>query len=1023
MKIKKVPLFTQNIPHFTRCNIPFNQLLSELNLSSFILRARKKQGQAFSQIPVYTGSNYYIISGGSMKKFINFAMSIFIMLAICLPAFGIDVKGIVRDDHTDEPLIGVNVYVENSSIGSATDKDGYFKLTYESETEFNLVFNFIGYKGVTISIDPAVEISLLEIAMSEDIFESETIVITGIASRTSKDVAEVAVSRVTAAHYTEATSYQAVNQLIAGKVAGVQMKPSSGNVGSGFRFHVRAGGGLNGNEQPIIYIDGVRMDNAEVLGYETGGQGISLLSDINPEDIENIEILKGPAGAAMYGANGSNGVVLITTKKGRIIQGDAAKPLAIDYKYIQGLNTQSYEYNKDDFGSYKAVNKTFRDGAVEQHTLSGSGGNAYVKYFASFDQRFEEGIQRNNHMDRKSVRTNIVAFPSERISLKFNGSYSFSELSRPQNDDNIRGYLGNTILAPGGTDTYIFSDSISIEGIKDQHRNSRFLGSTQLTWEPINKLEANVSVGVDNSNWRQDQTHPQNLYYSTVTDGQRSIFIRENQQFTYDANLRYSYSILSGMEATSIIGTQVFDRHAYTSFLESEEFATELITDIGAGSKFKDKGESKLHTRDAGLFTENTFSFVNQYYMTLALRRDYASSIGKKAPNIFYPKASFAVRLDRYDFFPKMFNLMKLRMAYGESGQLPGSRNSEPLLWEAATGGYGAGAVISEIGNPELEPERIKEIELGFETELFSDYSAEFTYYKMDAENSIVFREESPSTGLTASGVPYNIGALDGWGIESMLQATPIRTRNFQLGFSAIYNYQTNEVTDLGDVQPIYGDYGINVIKEGLSKHEFFDQKVKGALFDNDGNYDGVDVTDERESLGNPIPNHTGSFTMNFRFLKNFKFYLLSDWATGHSIYNFTKRYAVIFGNCPERDKYEQQMEDNEVGTDAYIKAAHNYAKLSSSYRSGFIEKADYFKLRELSLSYSFKDLLSRFPSHYMVQDMLVGFSARNIFTATKYSGADVEINVDGSRSNSRGVDFFTLQNPRVYTFWLKLAI
>ncbi len=958
-----------------------------------------------------------------MQKLIYFLAGIFFILFNVLTAFGADIKGLVRDSRTEEPLVGVNVYIAESSVGTTTDTDGYFSLSYQAKGDFILEFSFVGYKTVALDLSPSDDLGRLKVELVEDIFESETIVITGIASRTSKDVAEVAVARVSAANYTEATSYQSVNQLIAGKVAGVQMKPSSGNVGSGFRFNVRAGGGLNGNEQPIIYIDGIRMDNSEVMGYNVGGQGISTLSDINPEDIENIEILKGPAGAAMYGANGSNGVVLITTKKGKIIPGAVSKSLAIDYKYIQGINSQAYEYTKDDYGSYKSINRTFREGVLNQHTLSASGGNAYVKYFASFDQRFEEGIQRNNYMDRKSVRTNISAFPNEKVSLAFSGAYSFSELSRPNNDDNIQGYLGNTILAPGGTATYIFTDSASIEGIKDLHRNNRFLGSALLTWTPLQKLEANFRVGLDNSNWRNDQTHPQNLPYSTVTDGERSIFNRENNQFTYDVNLRYKYNILPSLQATSIIGTQIFDRHVYTNFLQSEEFATELITDIGAGSKFKQKGESKLHQRDAGIFTENTFSYQNQYFMTLSLRRDYASSIGKKAPNVLYPKASFALRLDRYGFFPKMFNLMKLRMAYGESGQLPGSRDGEPLLWEAATGGYGAGAVISQIGNAELEPERIKEIELGFETELFQNYSAEFTYYKMNAENSIVFREESPSTGLTASGVPYNLGQVDGWGIESLVRATPLRSRNYKLDLSFIWNYQTNEVTDLGDVQPIYGDYGINVIKEGLPKHEFYDRKVIGALFDDNGEYAGVDVTDERESLGNPIPNHTGSFGINFQFLKNFKFYALSDWAMGHSIYNFTKRYSVIFGNNPERDKYEQQMEDNDPGSDAYIKAAHNYAKLSSSYRSGFIEKADYFKIRELSLSYSFKDILGSISTYDYMQDVIMGVSARNVFTKTKYSGADVEINVDGARSNSRGVDFFTLQSPRVYTFWLRVSL
>ncbi len=972
------------------------------------------------------------------KKFV-LTIGLFLVFLLTLPVFSVDIKGLVTDQKTGEPLSGANVFIQDTNIGTTTDRDGYFSLYYDAEGNFNLIFNYVGYKALTLTLNSQDKLSALAIKMKEDIFRSEEIVTTGIASRTSKDIAEVSVSRVAAESYTDATSYQDLSQLVAGKVSGIQIKPSSGNVGGGFSFYVRSGGGLNGNEQPLIFIDGVRIDNSEVVGYGTGGQGMSALADLNPDDIENIEILKGPAGAATYGANGSNGVVLITTKRGRIVPSKDGKGngIAINYRYLSGWNEQSYEYGKNEFLSYKDANNIFRTGPITQNTISATGGTSYLKYFASFDKRNEDGILVGNYLNRNSVRMNINAFPNEKISLRLSGSYSITEMSRPWNDNNIYGYLGNTLLWPN---SYGYTDSASIVALQDRNDINRFIGSANITYTPIKNLDANFAIGVDNSNWRQDQLFPADKPYLLLSNGRRSIYNRQNRQFTYDFNVRYKYNVMPDLMASSMFGTQIFERKNTTSNLTAEGFDTELITDINAGAEFKDKDESKFHGKDAGIFFEQTFSYINQYYLTLGVRKDYASTIGDKAPSIIYPKASFALRLDKYDFIPSFFNLFKTRVAYGESGVLPGSRDGIPFLWRAQPSGYGAGAVLSAIGNGKIEPERIKEIELGFETEFFTNYSAEFTYYRQYAVNSIVGQNESPSTGLTASSIPFNIGGMESSGWESRLQAVPIRSRDYELNMSFIWNYQENKVTDMGGAQPIYS-WDVNVIKEDLPKHEFYTWKVEGAEFDANGNYTGPKISDDRVSFGNPIPNHTGSFSLNFRFLKNFKFYALLDWALGHKVFNYTKQFPTRLGNNPEFNKLANQLDvagntsvgwfaevDTNItrlapGSAEYKAAAEKYAKMDWRYDGNYIQDADYLKIREISLSYSFKDILAKYPSYQLVDDVILGISARNLVTFTKYDGADVEVNVGGSRSGARGIDFLTLQNPTVYNFWLRLAL
>jgi len=309
-------------------------------------------------------------------------------------------------------------------------------------------------------------------------------------------------------------------------------------------------------------------------------------------------------------------------------------------------------------------------------------------------------------------------------------------------------------------------------------------------------------------------------------------------------------------------------------------------------------------------------------------------------------------------------------------------------------------------------------------------FSIELTYYRQTASKSIVGFNNPPSTGLTASSVPFNIGEIEGSGFESYLQANLLKGEDFGLDLGLIWNYQKNEVKDLGGAQPIYDGFSNNVIKEGLPKHEFYREVVLGAKFDGTGKYTGVDVETDRTALGNPIPSHTGSFNVNFKFFKNFNLYALLDWALDRKMLNSTELFGARFGNSTRRNKLAAQIGRGTyegitafaVGTPEYTAAANAYAKTDGNYNANYIEDAKFIKLREVSISYSFKDILPSLNQTY-VKDLIIGLSGRNLWTSTPYTGADVELNSNGGRSLTRGWDFLTLMNPKVYTFWMRLAL
>jgi TonB-dependent SusC/RagA subfamily outer membrane receptor len=973
----------------------------------------------------------------------------FALIAAASPFTG-SITGKVVDKKTGEPLPGANVVVVGTSAGAATGVDGAFTISNLQPRTYTVVVSFVGYRSQTVDVRVVEgEPASISVSMREDVLNMEEVVVTGIASRTSKEVAEVAGSRVGVSNLTATNSYQTVTQLLAGKAAGVNLAASSGNVGSGFRFNVRSGGGLKGDEQPVIYIDGVRVDNDQIVGFGVGGQGMSALNTLNPEEIENIEFLKGPAAASSYGTSGSNGVVLVTTKRGKLRAGSSSG-IAIDYKFIGGANKQNFEYSTSDFVSAVDANRLFRSGGLQQHTLSATGGSERLKYFTLFDYRDEDGILRNNFLDRKNMRANIDAFPNDKLAVHVSAGYTLSNIARPNNDNNILGYLGNTLLRPT---SYLFTDSIAVEHIFDETRTNRFIGSVGADYTPFKGLTGRFIVGLDDDTRRQDQTFPVNYRYQGVSQldqGTRRIFNRHVSNYTYTMDGRYEYSLLSSrLKGTAIVGAQLLNRRTQTSQIDRFNFNTELITNIGAGAQLASADEGFENRREAGLFTEHSFSYLDQYYFTFGIRRDYASVIGREAPSINYPKASLAVRLDRYGFFPNVFSLMKVRAAYGESGILPDLLDGIALLWRAESGGPGVGATLNAIGNDAIKPERGKEIELGFEAEVFQNYGIEFTYYRQKFDDSIIGFRNSPSTGKIASPLPFNIGKIEGSGVETLVRANPINSRNFGLDMTLIANYQKNEVIDLGGAQPIFDGFDINVITEGLRKHEFFSRVVTGVVYATSTDpaqqfYSSAALTTDRVALGNPIPSHTGSFSMNIRFLKNFNVYALADWQTDLSLFNFTEVFSRRFGNDPEFNRLATELGlagTNRAagvasfstpvagvtpltpGTAEYQAAAEKFARLDHRVNANFVEEADFLKLREVSVSYNFSDLLPKFFAGSYVNNVVLGFSARNLWTTTKYSGADVEVNHNGARSLTRGNDFLTLQQGKTYNFFVNFGL
>lgn len=973
-----------------------------------------------------------------MKRILLFLLILMISTSLVNGQATFKIRGKVTDQ-LGEPLIGASVIIRTAGLGAATDLDGNYTfdvpMSQANGQQAELSASFINYKKsverITLNGNEIIQNFVLE----EDVFQNEEIVVTGIASKTSKSVAEVSVARINAADLQSINSYNGLSQIVAGKVSGVQLTNSSGNVGGGWRFNVRGGGGLNGTGQPTIYIDGVRVENTEI-GLAAGGQLNNTLSGLNANDVDKIEFLKGPAAAAMYGTNGANGVVLITTKTGKLSQ-SIKKGLSVEYKFNYGYNEQQRKYDPAVYVTADTANNNLRKGPIRENFVNVVGGNQEIRYYASLENRIEDGVLATNRQERTSTRINLVANPYNNLNIKLNAYYNVNKVLRPNNDNSIYGWLGNLLLRfkPFTWTSRGMLDQAYLEGNTNQ-----FIGSLSASYTPIEDLELNATVGIDNMNYRENRFYPIG-YNALVGTGQKTLYYRRNTNQNMEFNAAYSYGF-DDFKFRSVIGAQFFNRYLQGSNTTVERFNSTLITDLGSGGTVTLWAEQFLHGREGGLFTEHSISYQDQYFLTLGIRKDYATAIGDNAPSITYPKASFAVRLDKYDFLPSFVSLLKLRAAYGEGGVLPGSTAGIPLLWNAQVGGYGAGAAIAVIGNDQIEPERVKELEFGFDTELMNRLSLEFTYYNTVAEKSIVNRVLAGSTGKlqvsTASlAQPYNLGKVSGSGFETLLQYSPIRGVDYNLDFSLIWNYQTNKIDDLGGTGDIIAAPNAHAV--GYSKSRFYDYvPVKPIYSATTGKYTGAELSAQRVDLGSPIPDHSGSLTFNFKFLKNFNLYAFGEWGLNVKINNGSKQFASRLGGVAEVNKYRALLGLTAAypgaapadvvaltpGTDDYKRAAEEYMKMDGLYAANFMEDASYFIIREVSLSYDFSDFFNELAISSYIKSLAAGVSVRNLATFSKYKDGDPGANFSGAAQNLViGQEFLTLPTPRTINFWFRLGL
>lgn len=972
------------------------------------------------------------------------------------------ISGTVTDSTSGAPISGALVTVRGVRTGALTRENGTFVVTAPLG-DVTLLVRSIGYRSKEVRV--GANQSQVTIALARDVFRLEEIVVSGQATGVERLRLANAVATVRASDLGSVPT-ASIEQQLQGKVAGADIQTNSGAPGGGAQIRLRGITSVNADAQPLYVVDGVIVSDVAIPSNQnevtaaSGGSNPALtqdaqvnrIADLNPDDIESIEILKGASASAIYGGRASNGVVIITTHRGQV----GAPRITVSQRF--GVFALSNKLGSRHFRDVADVDSTYGAGTaasigwtpgtfydLEQqlagrHDLSTetqvsvSGGNEATQYFVSGVWKDDAGIIANTGFQRQGLRLNL----DQRLSRRMNASVSTDLLhTRAQrgltNNDNSttsfymvlpftpaivdldRCTSSNATCTALGVPAGTFPPNTFVGGSNPVQtaalmRNNedvwRFIGAGRLTWDLRQTATGSLRLigngGVDYFNQVNDLFFPPELYFEPQ-DGLPGTSLLSNSNSTnlnLGWNLVHTYTPAGGrFAATTSVGFQYARRQLPVSRIA----ARNLIggqSNVDAGTNIRVR-ENRSLIKNRGMFLqEELLTMRERLFLTFGIRADASSLNADAGKYYYYPKLSASYRwMNTFGF-----NELKLRGAYGESGNEPlyGQRFS-PLDATQNIGGLAGIVVRGTTGARDLRPERQREIEIGTDaTFLHERASLEFSWYQKNIGDLLLQRTLAPSSGFST--VIFN-GAdsrLRTGGVELSLSLIPAQRTGFQWFFRTTFSRTRSTITKL-EVPPfLTGGFGTSLgafrIEEGASATQ---------IVGNDTLPDGSIVV---RKIGDATPDFRMSFTNDVTW-HSLNLHILADWQQGSSILNLT-RLLYDFGQVTVdyADPYGPGETVGQHRLAGFRKVAANY-----------MESASFLKLREVTLSY---DLPTAWAQRLWggVHSARFSVSGRNLLTFTPYTGLDPEVSNFGNQPVTRNIDVAPFPPSRSFWFSLNLG-
>jgi len=938
------------------------------------------------------------------------------------------IHGTVTEAGSGRPLNGALVAIAGSQRTAVTGAGGEYTLTGVPAGRHLLRASMIGHRTAELTVevaDGAVAAASFQLATAA--VQLDRLVVTGTAGATERRAIGNAVTTIDAAEITDRVVNNTVTELLQAKAPGVTILQSSGSPGTASNIRIRGVGSLAASSEPVIYVDGVRVQSNAGGSFRNnwqtpqpgqlagGGQTASALDAINPDDIESVEVIKGPAASTLYGADAANGVIQIITKKGR----PGSQALQWNAR-LQGGRTDWGLDTRTSFTTCDAarisqptewpgcqgvapgtvLRENFLDGALRTGqlrnlALSVRGGGEGYSFFGALDSDREQGVFPNSEEKRAGARANFAFYPSHTVDFAVNLSYAQTRTAFPSTDNGPNvleaawTYQPGRAPQPGQTYGYNGGTPDQYDRYDNSLRGDRVTLGTTLNYRPFPWFRNRLTVGGDISARQANRyVPPGGIFAPTV--GQMTQGTPRNNLYTVD----YAGTVEGTLPLTSLssafsFGAQYNHTEYRNTVAQGTGFPTDLVSNVTSAT-VRQSWDEFLEVKNLGMFVQEQVGWKDRLFVTGAVRMDNSSIFGDNIDHLFYPKLALSYVLSEEPFLQHVgwLDNLKLRAAWGQAGNAPDpfaklTTYSLVQVVDPVSGEVVSATRLTTLGNPDVKPERGSELELGLDAGLLGNrLGVEFTWYDKTTHNALMSVPLSPSEAGIAGGAQFrNLGEINNRGVELALTGSPVQTRllswDARLGVSTNHN----RLVRFGyDQEPIV--FGVTTLNqrhvEGypLAGYWVHDPVLDPATHDY--------VASEARYLGPSTPTREAALANTFTILGNLRLFTLFDYKGGYYLLNMTDWRRCAAGLC-------EAVNDPGVSAE---RRAQLMAGLGAN-DALYTQRADHAKFRDASLTYTFPRRLSRRFGTDRLAFTLAGHNLGYLWKPD-YTGLDPEVTFNG---------------------------
>lgn len=945
------------------------------------------------------------------------------------------IHGSVVDVESGAPILSVRVAVKGAPVGAYTDAAGKFTINNAPAGAVTLDAKRIGYQAGEVALGP--DQNDVTIKLKADVLELSQMVITGQATQVRKANLANDVGTVGAADLTH-THAATLDDALTGKVAGANITANSGAPGGGMQIQMRGVTSIFGNSEPLYVVDGLPVSNTTVqnglnaitqaaggMGSSSQDNGVNRIADLNPSDIATIEILKGPSAAAIYGSEAANGVVVITTKRGQagkpnwsVTQRLGTNRLSnkIDLRRFNLAEAEDFvgdavdtatlqQWFQDNGGFHDFQDEVFGDKSLSYETdLSVSGGGQNTQYFVSGLASHDNGIMKNTGYDKQSLRANLTQMFGNKLQLQVNTNLVHSLTKRGiSNNDNVNVspyvvfaatptffdfrpvggvYPVNPFLSNGSNPLQ------TVALVRTPEDNYRFLGSVNATYTVFTagpqSLQAILDLGIDHYNYNSNLYSPPQLYFEPADglDGTATDLNATETRAPIALTLKHQWlNGDNGFSATTSLGLRRgYDNLASTNIVTQNLLGSQSNIDRGSAVNVF---ENRQQIQTLALFGQEEVLLLNQkLYLSAGLLGQRSTNNAFVNRMYYFPKFAASYQLPTFG----AFNQFKIRAAFGETGNEPNYGDKFTSIASLTNDGLIGGALVGTVADPNLHPEREREIETGIDAGLFnSRLSISLTAYQKDNTDLLLQAALAPSTGFGTR--IFNGGSIRNRGAEVSISGFPIQSKDFSWNARVTFARNEGTVTDLPvpafeAPNAFAAIFGEGFIQKGHSPSQLV----------------GLDSTGTLIQMGDAQPKYVMGFSSDFA-VGPVHLYGLLDWHHGGNVVNLTQALYDLDGLSGDTAAANIRATDFTNGVTAYI------------------QDASFVKLREVTLSYELPSTLVHSMFGGAATSVRLEASGRNLVTWTPYKGLDPEVSNFGNQNINRGQDVAPYPPSRSFFF------